>query len=1136
MKNRTRRRAPTGPTARFRAPSAPLLLGLLCSASLALVMGVTGRPPSSPEAESRGPGVLAPTSPRAEAPLALAGPDRAPMRLTVPDAPLAALADGGDTALDLTALGRPGAAALTPAEEQAILDEIAELEDDIAEWQTKIAEKQVQIADMQQKIIGWTAELAIAEPLLEQAKEELQRLKDEKEILKAEKDALHALWQDVLDAEPSADDIEAHAAWVAEEAAAYQAFLDKKDELDAVKELIELQKALVKELKKAVKKYTKKIAKGEVKIATWTDKILGWQEDIAGADDQIDALEQILSDNEDPGDPDPGGGDPGGGDPGGEPGSGDPGGDPDPGGGGNPSSVIEIPLLVHEALPKNESGFQRNGEVVTFGMPLPEDWDIQEIGGRPALGVAGSSTWQVRSLAHWPSGAVKWALVDARVNVAANGTNTGLQLEEGLGDSGQADVASETIHRIYLDSGPLEVEIRKTAWNLFDRVAVDGVQLVAPGTSPGLLGATAGGGEMIVPAPDTQVTLVENGPARAVVEAVGALQTTTGAHVIDFTCRMQVRAGERDVSVNLTLRNADAAHNQHVVLDGLTLWTRIDPGNDPVARLASHDGAVTLGLGPSDGAWLFQAYSDAPTDGLDGTGTSYKPHIPKIGSEVLADEGYRIGLNQQVLYDNTDKDLYPKHGFADVTGGRGGVTVAIQHMPYQWPAALEVSGAGHAGAGLFTTRNQWDYTFVWRQHESRTALFSFHADEGPDPGLVAKGLDFPVVARAADYGHYDDARVFPYRLLTIAEQNAAYSAMGLAHSVFIKNDALEVTRFLPAHQTGGTNNHANIERRLVGEFLRHGHGGQYLSALDLATYKSEWQILRSDTFEGHLNYGASNPQVPHSTAFDEDDEHRYREGIMWAYFLTGEPRYRDALFDEAENLRSVSIWPHERSMYQTLRAMALVGEFTGDEGLKAEIKERIQYFCLPTLDVNTATSGWGWQAAPGQGSRRYFANSSQNTNEMVPGENFVCRGFISGSLGPLGFYHAARYLGESDPDAQIAAARMRDLSYWTVNELYVYNPVPANRRWTYSYPITLQSLYYLQASVYHPFLLGAAETFKVTGYPIYIERGLEMIESHKATDQGSYSDNMYNIESRLDCMHFLRTYLDWVAAGSPGAS
>jgi hypothetical protein len=806
----------------------------------------------------------------------------------------------------------------------------------------------------------------------------------------------------------------------------------------------------------------------------------------------------------------------------------------DPGGGGSgQAGLVSVPLLVQEVLPAGAAGQARDDACATFGIPFAEG-EVGQLDGRPALAVSGADTWQFRTLGEWPDGSVQWALVDVVTDVAAGGINSALEITAGTGRSDGPDVAEESGNVIVLDTGVLQATVLQAGFNLFDTLTLGGVDLVEPHQSAGLLGLSEAG-QLVVPQPSSlSVVVEENGPARAVVRVDGTLADLAGTELLDFTCRITARAGSADLQVDLTARNASIERPQHAVLEGLGLVLRSKPGASPVATLARHDGQQVAPLAPGGSAYLRQAYSSATTTDVLGTGTNYKPPIPKLDSDTLAEEGYEVVVDGVAAWPLGDKTKYPAHGWLDLNGATGGVTLSQKQSPYFWPACLEAYGNGDLVAGLWTARNPAPFVFCWRQHESRSVTFSFHAGSAPPPEEAARRLDWPVTGRAADYDQYDAAGVLPYRLLTLDEQDEAYALMGLEHQVTIVNDSLSVTRFLAAHNTGGPNNHDSIERRLGGEWLRHGHGGQWLNALDLALYKSEWQILRSDDFDHADDPGASNDdEVDHSKAYDGDLEHRYRDGMVLAAWLTGDPRLRDALHDEEEILATLDHTAHERSMYQTLRALAQVGRFTGSQRLLDELHAKLDFFLPPLLDVDTGADGFGWDSAPGQGSRRYYVNSTQGTAEKPPGENYITRGFISGSLGPLGLFHARSWLDPADPDAQDSLLRLTDLAFYTREELFPFFPDPGDRHFVYSWAVQTQQVVTWETSDFHPLALGMAEAFLATGDVGYLFKGIEQIEAFKAHDQGSYSDNMYLLDSRLDVQHFLAIWRDHVLGIGP---
>lgn len=813
-------------------------------------------------------------------------------------------------------------------------------------------------------------------------------------------------------------------------------------------------------------------------------------------------------------------------------------------GGGNDSgggflggaTPVNVPVLIQEALDPDDQGADRIDGIATFGLPFPRG-QVFENGGRPALAVNGSDTWQFRTLDTWDDDSVRWALVDLSADVLAGQTLPGLTVVNGPGQNtapalARANPNGQTFD---LDTGPLQASILRNNFNLLYFVRVDGKMMLGPTFGPSFYGLSAGGA-YLRPGQSTKVTIEENGPARAVIRADGPLVDGAGNTAIDFTCRITARAKSRELEVTVTVRNASKDRPAHAQVERIELVVRSRPGANRYVTVPQHTGSVYgKPLPPGKHIYFYQGQTDAKMDGI-GSG-KWLPHIPIANpsdKSTLVDQGYAIVSKWQTIQALGDVTQWPKLGWLDMNGSKGGVTASIKNMPYLFPAALEASGHGLVTLGLWTTRNSVPYTFVYQQHESRTAMLSFHGPTDGDPDAAARRLRAPLTGRAANYKVYDSAGVLPYKLLTLAEHAQAYTMMGITHQVQAIHPKRQVERFLYKGTTGGTNNSPGIETDLAGLWLRHGYGGAFHNAMDLALWKSEWQVKRSDGFLDQNTPAVTNDSLPHTDGHQGDDEHRYRGGMALAYYLTGDERIRDALYDEAEVLQSVSLWPHERSMYQTLRAISRVAEFTHDPSLTQLLQARMDYISPPTLDIYTETSGYGWETTPFVGGRRYYVFSSQNKSEKPPGENFQTRGFISASLGPTAFFMAARHLASIDPtDPHVLAARGRltDLAYWTYNELFPWFPDPADRQLVYSYAVTLKQVTVWEKWDFHPILTGMAEAYMITGNSAFLQRGVQQIEAHQAHDNGPFADNLYLLDSRLDAQHFFAVYRDWVLAG-----
>jgi hypothetical protein len=787
--------------------------------------------------------------------------------------------------------------------------------------------------------------------------------------------------------------------------------------------------------------------------------------------------------------------------------------------GGFVASELALPLIIDNAVAKTAIPPKAAERCMVMAVPLRDGWQVPLINGRPALSITGAERWQFRATDTFPSGNVRWAV--GRAVVSTGGPpNMSIGLALGPGVSAGADLATLLPGgNIAIDAGLLQATVRKTAFNVLDRVVVAGTELIAPGTSPGILASLPDGTPLVVSS-NTQLTIVENGPAYAQVKAMGTLQTAAGAGVIDFTCRLTFTWNSPDVEVQFTVRNANIQRPKHTSLKSLELALTLAPGSAPLARVALPAGETQAALAPGQNLYAYQAYSSAFTEETTGSGTAWLSPITKTSSTTYAQEGYSVVKDGVVQYAG-NKDQYPLNEWLDLAGSAGGCTVSILHMPHFWPASLQASGTGRIVAGLFPPHNEIGYTWTWRQHESRTAVFSFHKGPSAAPVEVSRRLESPAVGRFESSLIYQASDCFGYDMLSIQEQNFAYTLLGLQHQVSINNLYLTITRFLPMGATGGENNHDYIERLLAVEYLRLGTGGQWCTAMDLALWKCESQILRSDNFNHDADPGAINDSVPHTKNIAGDDEHRYMGGIALAWYMTGDERFRDALFDEAEILQTLDIWPHERSMYQSLVAITEVAAVTHKWAkLTKLVHQRLDYFNLPVIDVASGVEGYGWDGPPGLGPRGCYVFSQQNLSEKKPGEAYVTRGFITSSMGPRAMYRAARYLGLTDADAKVARLRLRDLARYTRDELFPTPVKPEDGHLVYSYGVVQEVVNSWESADFHPILLGMAEAWRDTGDVGFLLKGLEQIQAFAS------HDNMEWIDRRIECQHYLRAILD----------
>src|SRR5262245_2427996 len=151
-------------------------------------------------------------------------------------------------------------------------------------------------------------------------------------------------------------------------------------------------------------------------------------------------------------------------------------------------AAVNVPLTIQEAIyPGSIAGISRTADPVTVGIPLPDDptngaTDISE------LTLTGAATGQFRVLGRWPSGRIKWVLVDTQANVNAGGVTTSIVLTTvGPGNFGGANLATDNGSTITVATGTATFTVKKANFNVFDVVDVGSTHVVLTGASDGLV-------------------------------------------------------------------------------------------------------------------------------------------------------------------------------------------------------------------------------------------------------------------------------------------------------------------------------------------------------------------------------------------------------------------------------------------------------------------------------------------------------------------------------------------------------------------------------------------------------------------------------------------------------------------------
>lgn len=587
-----------------------------------------------------------------------------------------------------------------------------------------------------------------------------------------------------------------------------------------------------------------------------------------------------------------------------------------------------IPLVIQEAVyPGSIAGVTRSSDPVTVGVPLPDD-PVTGATNVSELALAGATVGQFRVLGRWPSGRIKWVLVDTQASFNAGGTQTSLAVTKGGGGNfGGPNMASDTGATITVATGTATFTIRKANFNGLDQVVVGGTTVIASGRSQGLVmmgpepGQTTCGPctTAYSSAHDATSTAVieENGPARAVVLATGSHKDASGNSYMRFTVRLHFYRGRNVVKITSTLRNADhglsntfaTAYKGH---RGYEL--RLSPSLSGPASYAigTHGGSPSTGsLGATDSVYLYQADSQS-LRWQDFCGAGCVPYTK--------DTGYRIVRNGNTEASGTHEQ-YPQ-GWADIRDGSGaGLSIGVYQLAAYWPKSLELNeGGSDVRIGIWPRQSSQPYYQAWPQWSTHDLYVNVHGSALPSPGNEFLKFQHYLLGRAP-VAHYNASGVFPFPLAEPAVEDAFYESVRSSavpalspgrgccvQDLGTSNRALwplNVFRWY-AWPAGGGSNQVELRWSQLLNFLTRGMAGRYLNAAHFYRHQTDDVFPHSDGFGwrdragetdgfGRPNAKSHNAGLAHRNWFDQEHSHWY--GMMDYYFLSGDETVRDALLD-----------------------------------------------------------------------------------------------------------------------------------------------------------------------------------------------------------------------------------------------
>lgn len=600
----------------------------------------------------------------------------------------------------------------------------------------------------------------------------------------------------------------------------------------------------------------------------------------------------------------------------------------------------DVSVEVFQALRDGVKGVSFENDPVRIGLPFPRGM-VREVDGKPALAVAGREH-QARTLKRWPDGSVKWGLVEFLASPAAGKSET-VRVVTGAGVSAGAPLAREVEGRVIVDTGPMQVAVRKSGFAIFDRVVVDGQEVVRPGVSRGIVLTDGAGKEFLASAcADTRVTVEENGPVAATVRIDGG-HCSGRERMLDYTMRLFFAKGKSRVKAQYTLRNASRQSVRQAFITSLDLETALVLGAGGKAGVSTHRGIASLDLDKGDAAF-YQAVSDFPWMSDGQNFYDFGPIAPDYSREKqrgYKQEGYWVRQNGEVVVEGK-RGEFPDPGFVDVadSGGRG-ATVGIRHMGGQWPKALRADRSGRVTASLWPRENGQGYWIFYGSHTTYEVLYSFHAGTAKAPAEEMKRLQYPLAARGPIAWYNQNVEgIYPlYPVIGFSDEAKLARAIGADYGIGWRKPKFSVWRyhywghgaFLNQHDFARISlmNSIREDRDLVKA------GETRLLAESMVNYYADWSVYHSDDYD----YRREQPKPKENAdkggyakmVFEWEHQHWY--GMPLWYYMTGDERVREAILDWGEYVKKTAnplSLTYMRVFGSGMFSLAAMYEFTGD--------------------------------------------------------------------------------------------------------------------------------------------------------------------------------------------------------------
>jgi len=439
--------------------------------------------------------------------------------------------------------------------------------------------------------------------------------------------------------------------------------------------------------------------------------------------------------------------------------------DGDPGGGsGDPPAEVTLEV-------SNPLDFERLGERVTSGIPIPKSWGIFDTNQLQLSTANGQPVdLQAEATARWggrpddESLPLKWVLLTFPVDAPANGSAE-LQLSQGSGslETSPLRILREDDQALEIDTGTTQFTISKTRGSILERVEGDGT-VFTDSSSNGLRAYTPDG-RLFSTALDVPeaVVIEEQGSERIVVRVESELRAADGTYLLDSVARLYFYADSGSVRILHTIGNHREAvltssgtydvfnygGGNSVDLESLSL--HLEPALEAASRSYVYPGEQALWT-TSDDVRIYQDSSgQAWWDRYAGAAQA-----PRLNSYVQF-QGYQTTLDGILMDEGAHSP-----GWLAAGDSSHAIVLGLRRFWQTFPKSLSATATDGLEAGLFP--GEFAAPFNIRVGEENTVEVFLAFDDGlrtpEELAQQAEALAQPMMALAPPEW-YQETAVLP---------------------------------------------------------------------------------------------------------------------------------------------------------------------------------------------------------------------------------------------------------------------------------------------------------------------------------------------------------------------------------------